>query len=113
MRPSRIIKPGKRIGHLHVLSHILAGSGKGSWECDCGRTTTRTTKSLLAAISHGNVSNCGRGCGMRKTTAHRDPIPEPENDPDNNQGIDWGTIINDYHELIERYRADPNSEEAS
>lgn len=28
MRPSRIIKPGKRIGHLHVLSHILDGSGK-------------------------------------------------------------------------------------
>ena len=50
---------------------------------------------------------------MRKTTAHRDPIPEPENDPDNNQGIDWGTIINDYHELIDRYRADPNSEESS
>ena len=28
MRPSRIIKPGKRIGHLHVLSHILDGSGQ-------------------------------------------------------------------------------------
>ena len=114
MRPSRIIKPGKRIGHLYVLSHILAGSGKGSWECecDCGRIITRTTKSLLAAISRGNVSNCVRGCGMRKTTAHRDPIPEPENDP-NSQDIDWDTIINDYHELIDRYRADPNSEEAS
>ncbi|WP_165364921.1 hypothetical protein [Bifidobacterium pseudolongum] len=50
---------------------------------------------------------------MRKTTAHHDPIPEPENNPDHNQDIDWDTIINDYHELIERYRADPNSEEAS
>ena len=111
MRPSRIIKPGKRIGHLHDLSHTLAGSWE--CECDCGRTTTRTTKSLLAAISRGNVSNCGRGCGMRKTTAHHDPIPEPENNPDHNQDIDWDTFINDYHELIERYRADPNSEEAS
>ena len=115
MRPSRIIKPGKRIGHLYVLSHIMAGSGKGRWECecDCGRTITRTTKSLLAAISRGSVSSCGRGCGMRKTTAHRDPIPEPGNDPDNDQDIDWGTIIDDYHDLIERCRADPNSEETS
>ncbi|RYQ56940.1 hypothetical protein [Bifidobacterium pseudolongum] len=115
MRPSRIIKPGKRIGHLHVLSHILDGSGKGSWECecDCGRIITRTTESLLAAISRGNVSGCGRGCGMRKTTAPRDPIPEPENDPSNNPDIDWDAFITDYHELIDRYRADSSSEEAS
>lgn len=108
MRPSRIIKPGKRIGHLHVLSHILDGSGKGSWECECecGRIITRTTESLLAAISRGNVSGCGRDCGMRKTTAHRDPIPEPGNEPGNNPDIDWDTFINDYHELIDRYRGD-------
>lgn len=111
MRPSRIIKPGKRIGHLHVLSHTLAGSWE--CECDCGRIITRTTKSLLAAISRGNVSNCGRGCGMRKTTAHRDHIPEPGNDPGNNQDIDWDTFINDYHELIDRYRGDSSSEDAA
>ena len=60
MRPSRIIKPGKRIGHLHVLSHILDGSGKGSWECecDCGRIITRATPSSMTP--HGSHSHPSR-----------------------------------------------------
>ena len=44
---------------------------------------------------------------MRHAQNHRTPRPhtrKPENDPGNDQDIDWGTFINDYHELIDRYR---------
>ena len=109
MRPSRIIKPGKRIGHLHVLSHILDGSGKGSWECecDCGRIITRTTESLLAAISRGNASGCGRGCGMRKTTRRG------RRTVDTGERIDWGAFISAHHDLIDRYRRAPAEQAAN
>lgn len=109
MRPSRIIKPGKRIGHLHVLSHILDGSGKGSWECECecGRHIIKRTDALLDAINRGYASGCGKGCGMRKTTRRG------RRTVDTGERIDWGAFISAHHDLIDRYRRAPAEQAAN
>lgn len=109
MRPSRIIKPGKRIGHLLVIGLIGHRNRTGLWECECecGRHIIKRTDALLTAINRGYASGCGKGCGMRKTTRRG------RRTVDTGERIDWGAFISAHHDLIDRYRRAPAEQAAN